>query len=277
MRKMVDCLAAPTTDPSRWRSLERCPSAAATLFFFCIWQIWSMDQPEPVATLRGGSPIFCLDWHRRVEAGTTRWFIVGFVLFTFFWFVRQFIPISVQRMSEWRSVCLGHASGRSSDESPQTFWTFRWGLVSGFFTGRPFPFFCRWKWESAGVVHQGESLLQYLNNSSVNFKLNLQKWQPIFKLETKREIPWKGLRWNSAGTKLAIPNYSPEVNDDQCNRISFIQFHFLLFRSTSSKWTTNSHPSPHRTTKCIEFHFTNQNAKHWMIQLKFEVIKQKSQ
>ena len=66
-----------------------------------------------------------------------------------------------------------------------------------------------------------------LNNSSVNFNLNLQKWQPIFQLETKSPIYRKDIRWNSAGTKLAIPIPSLGVNDDQCNRISLIQFHFF--------------------------------------------------
>jgi len=115
-RTMVDWPAAPGTDPSRWEWLERCPSTAATLFFFGIWQIWSMDRQEPVTTLRG-SFIVSLDWHRRVEAGTARWWIAGFVHFSLSDLLVNFITISTQWLFlEWRSVGLGPASGRNSNE-----------------------------------------------------------------------------------------------------------------------------------------------------------------
>ena len=224
--KMVDWPAAPRTHPSMWRSLEPCPSTAATIFFFCIWQIWSMDQPEPVATLRGGrSSIDCLDWHRRVESGTTRWFIVGFVHFSFFLICSSIHFISVQRMSEWRSVCLGHASGRSSDESTQTLQTCVWGLLSGLFTRRPFPRFWRLGWRSAGVVHQGEPLppiIWIIRFFKFQIECSFQKWEALFQLNSKVTIRWKGLRWNREGTKLAIPNFSPEVKCDQCNSHSLV-------------------------------------------------------
>ena len=46
-----------------------------------------MDRQEPVVTLRSGgffNVCLSLDWHRRVEAGTARWWIAGFVQFSFF-------------------------------------------------------------------------------------------------------------------------------------------------------------------------------------------------
>ena len=72
--------------------MEPGPSTAATLFLFFIRQIWLMDQQEPVVTLQtGGSGIVSMDWHRRVEAGTIRWWIAGFIHFYFCRFVRRII------------------------------------------------------------------------------------------------------------------------------------------------------------------------------------------
>ena len=43
-----------------------------------------MDRQEPVVKLgSGGFEIVSLDWYRRVEEGSVRWWIAGFVHFSF--------------------------------------------------------------------------------------------------------------------------------------------------------------------------------------------------
>ena len=214
-RKMVDCSAAPT-ELSRWRWLEPCPSTAATIFIFCIWQIWSMDRQEQVATLRGGeSSIECLDWHRRVESGTARWFIAGFVHFpcSFCSSIHSNFGAAAVGMRclfgtwKWTEQCRIHANSQDIQIGCSQ-WPFRPTADCSHLPMRTGKCLCGApRWVLPPII--------WIIRVSVSFEFSFQKWQPIFQFQTKNGIWWiNRLRWSSAGTKLAIPNESPEVNDD---------------------------------------------------------------
>jgi len=133
-----------------------------------------MDRQEPVTALRGPF-IVSLDWHRRVEAGTARWWIAGGCFFNgevLVW------DLQVDGTATNPRQLPGHSGGVWSVAFPPD--------------GR-----------FLASADEKRKVLVWCT----------EKWQPIFQLQTKSEI-WVlyHLRWNCAGTKLAIPNPSPEVH-----------------------------------------------------------------